>query len=35
MYAHTLSRVVKMCKIGKQGVFLVIFTHFGKVMMEN
>ena len=30
-----LFRVVKTCKIGKQGVFLVIFTHFGKDMMEK
>ena len=32
LYARTLFRGAKTCKIGKKGVFLVIRTNFGKNM---
>ena len=35
MYARTSFRGSKTSKIGKKGVFLVMVTSFGKMMMEN
>ena len=35
MYARTLFRGAKTCKIGKKGVFLVILTNFGKDMADK
>ena len=35
MYVHTLFRSTKTCKIEETGVFLVIFTNFGKHMREK
>ena len=32
LYARTSFRGAKTCKIGKKGVFLVIYTNFGKNM---
>ena len=33
LYVRTSYRGAKTCKIGKKGVFLVIWTNFGKDMM--
>ena len=30
MYVRTLFRGAKMCRIGEKGVFLVMFTNYGK-----
>ena len=35
MYMRTSFRGAKTCKIGESGVFLVMFTHFGKDMTEE
>ena len=35
MYVHALFRGAKTCKIGEKGVFLVMFTNFGKDMTEK
>ena len=35
MYVHTLFRGANTCKIGKNSVFLVIVTNFGKDMTEK
>ena len=32
---YTLFRGEKMCKVEENGVFLVMFTNFGKGMMEK
>ena len=35
MYARTSFSGAKTCKIGKNGMFLVILTNFGKDMYTN
>ena len=35
MYARTLFRGAKMCKIGKKGMFLDILTNLRKDMMDK
>ena len=35
LYVRTSFRGAKLCKIGKKGVFLVIWTNFGKDMTDK